>query len=770
MDASCMNRYQPQLPDDTGRDARGLVPAGETALASRDPYHYPGTAAAPAGDAPLDFHLDILEYLRIVVKHRWLILSIVAACVVLGVVITLMKTPLYVSTVRLQIDRGVAKIVEGGNITPVEGADSEFLRTQYELLQGPTLARRVASALKLGEDPVFFHPREFSITGSAQNLFHSAGDAPVQASRKLDLESSAARVVMENRSIRPIMGSRLVDISYADPEPVRAQKIAAAYAEAFIASNIDKRFEANSYAKVFLENQIQQLKLRLEQSEKTLLDFAQKEQIVQTNDKVSIAESNLAAANGALGALISERIKNEQLWKQLEASSAINVPQLLTNSVIGGLRTKRSELVTAYQEKSETFKPGFPVMVQLGNQIAEIDRQLTTEVKTLKNSYKAAYAASLSQEEQMKARIENLKREVLDLQKRGIEYNILKREADTNRALYDSLLQRYKEVDIAGGANANNIFVVDKASLPGAPSSPRMSVALLVSLLIGLTSGIGAAFLLERLDDTLRSPEETERLLGYATLGIIPKVAVECDMKAELANPRSHLSEAYRSLCTALQLSSDKGLPKTLLVTSAGPREGKSTTSITLARHFGNIGLKVLLVDGDMRKPSLHIKLGLVNGAGLSNYLSGAAEPPDLLQKTDVPNLAFISAGPLPPNAADLLGSPRLLSLLSIGGEVFDLIVVDSPPVMGIADAPLLSSALAATIFVIGAGQVRKGLVRSAIKRLQFSRGSLIGTVMTKFDARNSYGYGYGYGYGDGYGYGADDAQVPKLAGAQAGK
>ncbi len=575
--------------------------------------------------------------------------------------------------------------------------------------------------------------------------------------------------MVANRTIRPVIGSRLVDISYSDPDPARAQRIAAAYAEAFISSNIDKRFEANSYAKVFLEDQIQQLKLRLEKSEKTMLDFAQKEQIVQTNDKVSIAESNLAAANGALGGLVSERIKNEQLWRQLESGDAINVPQLLSNNVISALRAKRSDLVTQYQEKSETFKPGFPAMIQLSNQIAEIDRQLTAEVKTLKNSYKAAYTASLNQEEQMKARIESLKKEVMDLQKRSIEYNILKREADTNRTLYDNLLQRYKEVDIAGGVNANNVFIVDKASLPSAPSSPQMSRALFISLALGLAGGLGAAFLLERLDDTLRSPEEVERILGYATLGVIPKIGTGNSIETELVNPRSHASEAYRSLCTALQLSTDKGLPKTLLVTSAGPAEGKSTTSLTLARHFGKLGLKVLLIDADMRKPCLHAKLGLDNGSGLSNYLTGAAEPPELLQKTDVATLAFISSGPVPPNAADLLGSSRLLSLLSTGGEVFDLIVVDSPPVMGIADAPLLSNALAATIFVVGAGQVRTSLIRAAVKRLQFCRASLIGTVMTKFDARSNYGYGYGYGHGYGYGD-TEERRRPRLASAQAGK
>ena len=306
--------------------------------------------------------------------------------------------------------------------------------------------------------------------------------------------------------------------------------------------------------------------------------------------------------------LVAERMKNEELWKQLDSAKAINVPQLLTNPVIEGLRAKRNALQTEYQQKLETFQPGYPAMVQLSNQIAEIDRQLAAEVNTLKASYKAAYELSLAQETEMKKRIETLKQDVLDLQKRSIQYNILKREVDTNQSLYNGLLQRYKEVDVAGGVAANNVFIVDKATLPGGPSSPNMSRALMIALVLGLAAGGGLAFLLERLDDTLRSPEDVERALGYATLGIIPEFRADKNLDQELANPRSLLAEAYRSLCTALQLSSDKGLPKTLLVTSAGPAEGKSTTCLSLARHFANIGLKVLLVDADLRKPSLHTK------------------------------------------------------------------------------------------------------------------------------------------------------------------
>ena len=268
----------------------------------------------------------------------------------------------------------------------------------------------------------------------------------------------------------------------------------------------------------------------------------------------------------------------------------------------------------------------------------------------------------------------------------------------------------------------------------------------MTALALGLAAAGGLALLLERMDDTLRSPEDVERALGYATLGIIPKLRSDRNLDQELANPRS-LSGGSVSVACALRCScrATKACQKPLLVTSAGPAEGKSTTCISLARHFANVGLKVLLVDADLRKPSLHTKLKLDNASGLTNYLTGTATPPELLQATDVPNLAFMASGPAPPNAADLLGSARLHSLLSVGLEVFDLIVVDSPPVMGLADAPLLSSAVAATIFVVGAGQVRTRVIRAAIKRLQFARASLIGTVITRFDPRSSYGYGYGH-------------------------
>ena len=304
---------------------------------------------------------------------------------------------------------------------------------------------------------------------------------------------------------------------------------------------------------------------------------------------------------------------------------------------------------------------------------------------------KAAFESNLAQEKALTVRVAELKKEVLDLQKRSVQYNILKREVDTNRELYTSLLQRYKEVDVAAGVGSNNVFVVDRA-MPGYPSSISLQSALLKALALGLAASFAVAYALERLDNKVRSAEQVEQMTGLTVLGVIP---IAKNPEDEIADPGSALSEAHRSLCTALQFTTENGIPKTLTLTSAGPGEGKSLTSVAIAKHFASMGRKVLLVDGDLRNPSLHVKLKTDNSIGLSNYLTGTCAPPEALQRTEIPHLAFMASGPLPPNAADLLGSARLISLLSRGLEVFDLIVIDGPPVLGLADAQLLSSAVA---------------------------------------------------------------------------
>lgn len=748
-----------------------LQPVDDAALALRDPYQQGGRY--PTFDQGQNLIETALQYWRIILRRKWIVLSILGVVATIGTVRTLLQTPLYVSTVRLQIERDVAKIVEGSvNAVSDGGYDDEFFRTQYELLQGRSLAQRVASAANLADDADFFAPRTFSLMGSVKRLLGLTEPVRVSQGARSDLNEAAAGMLMGGVSVRPVPGSRLVDISYTDPSPARSQRIANAYADAFVASNLDKRFEANAYAKTFLEDQIKQLKSRLEDSEKALIEFGEKEKILELNDKTSFVESNLAAANATLGNLIAERIKNEQLWKQVEKAQRFELPQLLSNSVIDGLRGKRNELVSEYQEKLETFKPQYPAMVQIQNRIAEIDRQLATEVKTIRGALKAGYESSLHQENETKERIERLKSEALDLQKRSIQYNTLKREVETNRGLYNSLLQRLKEVDVASGVGANNVFIVEKAQLPGGPSSPNLSRSVLLAIMLGLGAGIGIAILLDAFDDVIVSVEDVERLCGSAILGIIPRVP-RGTAEAELRDPRSALAEAYRSLCTSLQFTTDHGLPRTLAITSGGPGEGKSVTSLAIAVHFSRMGLRVLLVDADLRNPSIHKKLNLDNSIGLSNYLTGACTPPEAFQLTDVPNLTVLPSGPLPPNAADLLSGSRFQSLMSGALDVFQFVVVDGPPVLGLADALLLSNAAEGTIFVVGAGVARRASVSGALKRLEHSRSPIIGGVLTRFDAKSAgYGYGYGqYGYGSyTYAYGQTEHEPRKALSQHAGR
>jgi succinoglycan biosynthesis transport protein ExoP len=728
--------------------ARQLVPVAEGLPAVKDPYGRSldlyGRYGASDGFEGEESNFNIFEYLLVLNKYKWLILTIALAFVFLGSIKTLTKTPLYASQVRVTIDR-VANVVGGPDTSPGY-SDYEFMQTQFEILQSRTMAERVVSALNLGQDEDFLKSEEsFSIVQSVKGLVSNRASDKRRSEK--DRAERAINIVLGNRRVQPVTNTRLVAVKYTDTDPGRAQRIANAYADAYVSTNIDKRFQANDSAKVFLEDKIAQMKQRVEESETTLVEFAQEQQIVavDVDDKTSVGESNLAAANAELATLSSERIKNENLWRQAEQADSINVPQLLQDSALQTLLTKRTELKIEYEQKRKTFKPAYPAMVDLRAQLDEIKRQIGYQLKSLKQSLKASYESLLAREEAQKARVVELKKELLELQKGSIKFNMVKRDVDLNRDLYTSLLKRYKQVDVASGVGTNSVFVVDKAS-PGRLPAGSLLKSLLQSLLVGLAFGVVAAFALEYFNDKVDSAEDAEKITGLPVLGIIPKVK---DVEGELADPRSILSESYRSLCTALQFATEDGVPKTLTITSAGPAEGKSLTALSIAKHFANLGRKVLLVDADLRNPSQHIKLALDNSIGLSNCLTGACTPPEAIQKTEVPTLAFLASGPLPPNAADVLGGARLVSLLSVGLEVFDLIIIDGPPVLEIADAQLLSSVASGTLFVVGAGKVRKKFIRGAIKRLQLVGTRVIGAALTQHDSKvTGYGYGYGYGYG----------------------
>lgn len=692
---------------------------------------------------------DFSEYWRLAQKHRIIIAVAFLAAVVMGVIITLLTTPTYTAASLVQIDREAATVYnseDSSRETLIQG--EEFFQTQYGLITSRSLAERVVESLGLTRSQPFL---------DAAGLAAPTEGTP--AERRVALRDEVLEVVRENLSVSPVRGSRLVKIEYSSANPELSSRIANAFADNFIQSNLDRRFESSSYARQFLEERLAQTKAQLENAERGLVAYATQEQIITLNgsedeqNNQSLPANSLVAANAALAQARVERIAAEARWREASNSSLMSIPEVLSNPTVQQLTQERARLTGEYQQQLTVYRPEFPAMQQRQNQIREIDGQLRTVATNIRNSIRSQFQIAANQERALQSRVSGYTGDVLDLRDRSVEYNILLREVDTSRTLYDGLLQRYKEVGVTGGITTNNISIVDRADVPGAPSSPNLIINLLAAAMIGLGLGIAAAFILEALDETLATPDDVEHKLGVSVLGVVPRLEKDETPLQALGDIRSPFSEAYYSLRTALQFSTSDGAPRSLLITSSRPAEGKSTTAYATALSLARIGKRVLLVDGDLRNPSMHRTMGSSNNVGMSNILAGGAAIEAVVQSTKTENLAFIPCGPLPPNPAELWSGEQFERFLHEASTTYDHVVVDGPPVLGFADAPLLASALSGTIFVVEAGGTRRRQARGALSRLNTGYARLIGVVLTKFNTR-AVGYG-GYDYSGDYTYGA---------------
>jgi polysaccharide biosynthesis transport protein len=712
-----------------------------------------------------------LHYLHIFLKRRWVVIGTFAVCIMAGIGLTLLMTPIYRATTTIKIDRETARVLNTESVQPREATGDEFFQTQYGLLKSRSLAEHVVLDANLADD------QQFLTQGGARRSLRPGKKAALPPDRSARIEKAVGLVQLGLR-VDPVRTSRLVNVSYDSPNPQVAAKLANAIAESFVKQNLSEKFDQNSYARKFLEDRLEQTRQRLEESERQLVAYEKNQQIIDFSAasssggsgkeggtasgaaQSSLTAANLQAMNSAMVQARSARILAEQRWRQAQASSGMGLPEILQSGAIEQLRQKRIDLTTEYQKNLGTFRPEWPAMVQLDTRIKEVDRQIQAEVDAIKQSLKAQYDLAVQQERTLTGQVEQQKSAFMDLRGRGIQYNILQREVQTNRDQYESLLERSKEVSVAGALDANNISVVDPAQVPGLPFKPRPMFNMMMSAALGLLLGCLLALGLEQLDDSIKSPEDVDSKLDIPLLGAIPILSKGVTARDALADARSAMSEAYYSVRTALQFSTSEGVPSHLLVTSARPSEGKSTTALALAQNFSRLGLRTLLIDSDLRNPSIHKMIGLQNTKGLVNLLTGSAPIGELLQSTGEPNLLFLPCGPLPPNPAELLAGTRLRAILKDLTEEFDQVIIDGPPVMGLADAPLLASAASGTVLVIAAGSTRRGLARAAIRRLQVSQARVLGAVLTKFDAKQS-SYGYGYGYGSSYAYSYDYGVTP---------
>lgn len=698
----------------------------------------------------------LVEYLHILRRRKWWIIGVIAGALMLALVITLLMRPLYTATTQIEVSR------ELKNVTNVEGVDSEqvgrdleFYQTQYSLLEARSLAERVMRRLRLDVADSFWNahgvdPSAFVDGGSSLPRAGQGGSARQRATISL---------LLGNVSVDPIRGSSLIDINYNSYDPEMSAQIANAWATEFIAQSISRKFDSTAEARAFLERRLAELRDRVEQSERAVVDYASQRNIVTldggtTNDagtaqmrERTLTADTLDALNGQLVQATGARIAAEAQARPGGASK--------TNQTLSTLRQERAEAAAEYAQLMVQFEAGYPAARAVQSQIEELDRAIGREEARIGRDAEEEYRAELERETELRRRVSALSGDVLLQRRDSIQYNIYQREADTNRQLYDSLLQRYKEIGVAG-VSANNIAVIDRAEPPSAPSSPNLILNLLLALVAGSLATLGLVFVLEQAQEGLTDPTRVPDLLGIALLGSVPRAPADTDIPHEIADPKSDISEAYLAIRSSLAFTTDHGVPRSIMLVSSQPAEGKSTSALALATVLRRVGKRVLLLDADLRNPSIHGYLGVERTTGLSNYLAGVEDYRSLLRQVQ-PGFDFLPSGPSVPSAAELLSSDRLDTLIRQLEQEYDHVVVDSAPIIGLADAPLISRTVEAVIFVVETGAVSIRGLRSALERLRAANAPLIGTVMTKFD-ESSAEYGYGYTYRYSYGINHEDA------------
>lgn len=757
-----------------------------------------------------DDGLNLRDYWRIIVKHQWLIAGVGGGSILATLLFMLTMTPLYTAETTILIER------QSPNVLNIQQALSESLgpdeydyyKTQYEILQSRALAARVIREQGL-EKGLFAEGEQGLVSklwATLKALFPTDSfDSSHQGANLLGVRSEFInQYVGDMLDIEPVRGTRLVKIAVTTPDPVLSARIANAHPAAYIRKGIQIRVQANEEAQRFLEEKLVELKDRVEKSEAALNQYRRAKGVISLADGENIVVERLADLNDLLTKAEAERITLEAQMHTIRQKDYQSLPEVIENPLIQTLKGQQTRLEGEYALLRQKFKPGYSEVAELKAQLDDTKVRIQQEIERIVAGIESAYLTATKNEEELRTKMEEQKAATLHLNDVSVGYAILEREADTNRELYDSVLERMKEMGVAAELRTSNVSVIDEAESPLKPSSPRILLGLLLSACVGLMAGIGAAFFAEYLDNTLRTPEKVEQYLGIPNLGIIPnflrangdrgyvgayasplQLAKQADPEARLFkngkiegkfsrglakskeettapehadekkelilshHPLSVISESYRSLRVAILLSKAEGTPRTLLFTSSTNAEGKTTTAANMAIVFAQMGVKVLIIDGDLRRPRCHKILNSVKkGPGLTEVLTGQKDLQEVIQHTPVDNLSFLSSGAIPPNPAELVSSQKMQEAFMELHRNYDYIFLDTPPIMPVSDALLFATLVDGVILVVDGQETPQHLVKEACTRLHYARAKILGAVLNKIDMdRGDYGYYYGRYY-----------------------
>jgi polysaccharide biosynthesis transport protein len=742
------------------------------------PRDYSSNGAIPAVEidrlpawelSPREPHL--YDYLLILRKHQWLILSFVLAVVTIVSVATFKMQPVYVATARIEVDR------EASNILPFPGNDSydasmdldNYIETQSKVLISETLALQTIRDTGLSARPEFSGgsgPSEAVAIGSLANQRR-----PPELAEFLG-----------SLSVRRVPTSRLLDVSFESTDPVLAARIVNAHLETFVEQNFRSRYESTTRASTWLADQLEELKVKVQKSEDARIAYERQNQIWSLDDKSNITTERLADINKELTVTQEERMKKESLYEFAKAGNLDAIPQVQSNPTLMELIRHRGDVNLEFNDALSQYGPNFPKALRLQAQLKDIDQSLSKQKQYIVDGLESDYREARQREGLLAQELEQQKAAVNAMSEKLVEYNILKREAEANKALYDGLLTKLKEAGITAGLRSSNIRIVDPAMIPSYPSRPAKARNVALAFLVGLVGGIGLALMREYMDNTVKTPDDIETLARLPSLAVVPQFAGTGnpgkktgllqgfvssnghDKRIELVAqhlPKSQMSEAFRALRTSLLLSQAGQPPQVILVTSALPREGKTTAAANLAVTLAQLGDSTVLVDADLRKPGVGRLLNMTGGkyAGLSSYLAGVSSL-DLVcvPHPTIPNLVAIPTGPLPPNPADLLSSAKLSDAIAELRTKFKFIVIDSPPVMAATDAVIISVKCDGVLLVVRSGETPKEAFTRTRDLLASVKCHLLGVVLNAVDSSApDYYYSYRY-YPYSYGYGPQES------------
>jgi succinoglycan biosynthesis transport protein ExoP len=722
--------------------------------------------------------IDLLEYVRVVLKRKWVLVTFAAVLVALAAVLSFTRTPMYRATATLLIDEPGSSLI---NIQDVLNAGAyyrsdylgTYFNTQLRLLTSRSLAERVAKKLNLAGRPEFR-----AASGSPGGLLRGlkslitfrwlAGKGRSAEQAQAAPPQSAATyayAVQAGLSIAPIPETRLVYVSYVSPYAALSADVVNALVEEFVSFSVETRYEATKQTSEFLTEQVALLRDDLKRKEEDLQKYGQEKNLLYLSDNESTVVNKFADVNTALTTAQIERYAKESAYLELKGLSVDSLPESVSNPTIQALRTTYTQVRSDYEEKGRIYRPEYPEMVQLKARLDATRNTLQEELRKAVEAAEAEYRAALNKENNLRGLLNEQRGDVTRMNKNAIFYHTLRTEVENMRTLLSTLVAKQNEIQVSsqlGGLRTSNIKVVDRALVPPGPYTPNISRNLLMALFFGLFGGLGLIFLVEYLDNTVKGPEDVEKLVGLPSLGIIPYLSpdgarrrsdvygsyrsygseeaksgedVPFVREIELINhlyPKFSIAEDYRTVRTSILFSHADSAPKTIAFTSTLPQEGKTATISNLAVSFAQLEGRVLLIDADMRKPRLSKVFNLRSGHGLSGYLAGKSTLDEVIQKTSIENVWTIPSGPHPPNPAELLNSKKMKELLAEAKERFSVVLLDTPPVLAVIDPVIVSSLADSTVFVVRANKTTRRSLQRAIDEVRRSKADIIGVVFNE--------------------------------------